>query len=103
MRHRDLTTALLASAVLLLLLDVILHISTPVAAGPPFPDGACCLPDGTCEDGVPADMCLGRLGVYQGDGSQCKFAACCTADLDDSGAVDVGDLVWVLLQWGPCQ
>ena len=29
--------------------------------------------------------------------------AFCTTDLDDSGAVDFGDILVILAQWGPCE
>jgi hypothetical protein len=50
-----------------------------------FPEGACCLPDGTCRgDQVSLQACEALSGVFQGDGSTCAASdcrikgACCT-------------------------
>lgn len=40
------------------------------------PTGACCLPDGGCQDGVTAAECAGLGGAYQGDGTPCATADC---------------------------
>jgi len=49
--------------------------------------GACCFPDGTCQDGLLQDECKGAGGVWQGPDSSCdagcasgKFEACCFPD-----------------------
>ncbi len=41
----------------------------------------------------------------EGDGCilENTIASCCPADLDDSGAVDFGDILAVLSAWGPCE
>lgn len=121
-----------------------------------FPMGACCLPDGSCEDGggvgISPEDCAALGGTFQGDGLLCATippcplptGACCVplgclvlseddcgvvggswggggtdcedgdgsgnadvceacpADLDDSGAIDFGDLLAILAAWGPC-
>ncbi len=55
---------------------------TPVGA-----TGACCLPDGSCVDGVDAGSCATLGGTYQGDGTDClttncpqPTGACCLPD-----------------------
>ncbi len=41
------------------------------------PGGACCLPDGSCDDDVTSNGCESTLGgVYQGDYSLCQLSAC---------------------------
>jgi len=48
-----------------------------------FPEGACCLPDGTCAGGLSPEDCTALNGSYQGDGSTCDapcpdpVGACC--------------------------
>ncbi len=41
-----------------------------------FPSGACCLPDGTCQDGLSPDDCTALGGVFQGDGTTCAGTSC---------------------------
>ena len=44
---------------------------------PADPTGACCLPDGTCTDGVTEPDCTWYCGgVYQGDGTTCDTVVC---------------------------
>lgn len=40
------------------------------------PVGACCLPDGTCEDGLSIGICEGLSGTFQGDGTLCQDIDC---------------------------
>ncbi|MEM7229555.1 MAG: hypothetical protein AAF432_12160 [Planctomycetota bacterium] len=40
------------------------------------PFGACCLPDGSCDDQVNEETCLAMDGRYQGDGVQCGDIIC---------------------------
>jgi hypothetical protein len=64
--------------------------------------GACCFPNGTCDDDTSAN-CAEDGGVFH-PGEDCDFFNCeppaCPADIDGNGAVDVEDLVTVLLAWG---
>jgi len=41
-----------------------------------FPEGACCLPDGSCEDGLSPDECAALNGTFQGDGTVCMDVDC---------------------------
>ncbi|MBK8916002.1 MAG: proprotein convertase P-domain-containing protein [Phycisphaerales bacterium] len=41
--------------------------------------GACCLPDGTCQD-ISSLACQTAFGVFQGDGSECATTACPPAE-----------------------
>ncbi len=51
---------------------------TDAVTGPAEPQrGACCLPDGTCADGVTAPHCTYTLdGQYQGDATTCAGVTC---------------------------
>ncbi len=40
------------------------------------PLGACCLPDGSCVDGIPGADCDAQGGVFQGVGSECGSVEC---------------------------
>ncbi len=69
---------------------------------------ACCMPDGTCTDVLPAD-CTNTGGVPQGPATTCAGVNCpvsCTGDITDAngvgpdGAVDVFDLLELLANWG---
>ncbi|MHC5005569.1 MAG: hypothetical protein ACYTJ0_20910, partial [Planctomycetota bacterium] len=42
----------------------------------PGPTGACCLPDGSCVDGLSQDECAAADGEYQGDQSTCDEVTC---------------------------
>jgi len=73
----------------------------------PPPEGACCLADGCCVDASAAE-CASAGGAYQGDATTCADVECkpppdCPADVTSDGVVDVGDLVEVILDWGPCK
>lgn len=41
-----------------------------------FPEGACCLPDGSCTDGVSPEACALLGGVFQGNDTTCATADC---------------------------
>ncbi len=51
-----------------------------------LPEGACCFPDGTCQDETTAPVCAQLVGTYQGDGTSCAtsicpvLGACCLPD-----------------------
>ena len=65
--------------------------------------GACCFPNGACEVAGGCTRCIESGGRYQGLGLDCVDVVCaCAADVDGSGAVDVGDIIEVLAGWGPC-
>ena len=62
-----------------------------------FPEGACCLPDGNCVDGVSPEICDAGDGDFQGDGTTCgstecpqPLGACC---LDNSNCIDVEESI----------
>ncbi|MDA1008895.1 MAG: hypothetical protein O2800_07860 [Planctomycetota bacterium] len=41
-----------------------------------FPEGACCLPNGSCLEGVSPTQCTAAGGTFQGDGTSCAAANC---------------------------
>ena len=41
-----------------------------------FPEGACCLPDGSCAGGLSPEECAALSGVFQGDGTKCAGVDC---------------------------
>jgi hypothetical protein len=41
-----------------------------------FPMGACCLPDGTCQDGMSPEDCAAADGTYQGNDTVCSGVSC---------------------------
>ena len=62
-----------------------------------FPEGACCLLDGTCVPGVSPGICQDAGGLFQGDGSICTsdlcpqpLGGCC---LSNGNCIDVEDAV----------
>ena len=56
--------------------------------------GACCLPDGACQEGFTEDQCVAAQGVYQGDNVACVESACVGACCyDDCMCVDAVDRV----------
>lgn len=71
-----------------------------------FPTGACCLPDGTCQDEKAPDECAALDGAYQGTDSTCALAecpdpqgACCAttgfcAPLTEAECGEVPDALW---------
>ncbi len=64
---------------------------------------ACCINDG-CLDLTVAE-CESVSGTFLGSGTTCateKCPAVCESDLDGTGAVDIGDLLRILTDWGPC-
>lgn len=70
---------------------------------PPAVVGACCLGQ-SCVQASP-DACASANGAYSGDGVACQASTCvppCPADINDSGTVDVADLLTVITNWGPC-
>ncbi len=49
------------------------------------PPGACCLPNGECQDDVEADACTETLnGEFQGAGSTCATSSCCLDPVFDT-------------------
>ncbi len=71
---------------------------------PPGTTGACCLPNGTCDDETSAD-CAEHGGVFHLN-TDCKTYSCstppCPADVNDDGVVNVSDLLSVINHWGTC-
>jgi hypothetical protein len=71
---------------------------------PPGTTGACCLPNGTCDDETAAD-CAEDGGIFHPD-LDCDQVTCtpslCPADVNLDGTVDVDDLLEVITFWGPC-
>ncbi len=61
------------------------------------PVGACCPPEGTCQDGLTQDECGNLDGLYQGNGMGCgavtcvAFGVCCQADGTCLDAVTVDE------------
>ncbi len=56
--------------------------------------GACCKPDGICEDGQTLAECQALNGRYEGDDTTCATTLCCPlpyADADTDGDVDQDD------------
>ncbi|MHC5026856.1 MAG: hypothetical protein ACYTGR_08885 [Planctomycetota bacterium] len=79
-----------------------------VECGGGFTPGACCLPDGACQQVFDISICLTTGGEFQGLGSQCADVECptpteCVGDVDGDNVVDVQDLVLVLTNWGECK
>lgn len=69
------------------------------------PTGACCMSDGTCQENLSSAACAAAKGTYQGDASSCFDIVCpipCPGDTNQSGTVDVDDLLAVINAWGPC-
>ena len=66
--------------------------------------GACCFPNGFCNDETPAD-CAEDGGVFHAN-TDCKTFSCtvtpCPADITSNGTVDMDDLLAVINHWGPC-
>lgn len=66
--------------------------------------GACCFPNGFCDDETSAD-CAEDGGVFH-LGESCDTFNCnvssCVWDLTDDGIVGVPDLLDVINHWGPC-
>jgi hypothetical protein len=71
---------------------------------PPGTTGACCKPDGTCDDDTSAD-CAEDGGVFYPD-MTCEEVSCsqppCPADFNDDQAVGPADLAQLLATWGNC-
>ncbi len=64
---------------------------------------ACCINDGCLE--ISRAECEAVSGTYLGTGTTCATEKCpvtCASDLDGSGAVDFGDILRILTDWGPC-
>lgn len=75
--------------------------------GPPVPpiSGACCLDNGTCQNGMIQVECLYQGGLYQGDDSSCGNLKCpvpCPADVTNDQMVGIDDLLAVINGWGGC-
>ena len=64
--------------------------------------GACCFPNGFCNDETSAD-CAEDGGVFHPD-TDCKTFNCsattCPGDTNTNGTVDIDDLVTVITHWG---
>ena len=71
-----LTWATIIAFVLFLGLALGLNVVSPSAS---IPRGACCLPDGTCEE-LTESVCLSSNGTWQGAGSDCATAGCPPAE-----------------------
>ncbi len=66
----------------------------------PFCISGCCLPDLTCQLLSQTD-CLNLGGLWQSDGSDCATGNCpCPPDINGDSAIDVIDLVRLLLCFG---
>jgi hypothetical protein len=53
--------------------------------GVPIPPGACCLPNGTCQDNVDFDTCTETLnGEFNGPASTCAASSCCLDPVFDA-------------------
>jgi len=66
--------------------------------------GACCVgTSGGCLE-VLQSMCIDGGGTWLGPNTECSDGGCdsitCDGDVDDSGVVDIGDLLIVIDQWG---
>jgi uncharacterized membrane protein YeaQ/YmgE (transglycosylase-associated protein family) len=68
---------------------------------PPGTTGACCLPNGTCDDETAAD-CAEDGGVFHPE-TTCDDVSCgsCPGDIDSDGQVGVVDFLALLEAWGP--
>ena len=53
--------------------------------------------------GVPVLIRVGASGDVSGTGRLTLTLAACASDLDGSGAVDFGDILRILTDWGPCK
>ena len=53
--------------------------------------------------GVPVLLRVGAFDDASGTGTLTLTLAACVSDLDGSGAVDIGDLLQILTDWGPCE
>ena len=64
--------------------------------------GACCVGEQCIQ--LTMQNCLSGSGTWMGDGISCEVGICdqtrCEGDTDGSGAVDVGDLLTIIEQWG---
>ncbi|MHC5003879.1 MAG: DUF922 domain-containing protein, partial [Planctomycetota bacterium] len=73
--------------------------------GESAPAGACCLPDGTCLDGLTALQCEDAGGAFQGGGTSCSDVQCplptgaccftdgsCLGNLSNAGCTSLGGL-----------
>ncbi len=58
--------------------------------------GACCLPDGTCADGMTLPDCDAAVGMWHGPGSMCAAVDCCITrcpgDVNSDGVVNGLDI-----------
>ena len=73
-----------------------------------FPEGACCLADGSCLDTQTPESCLFEGGTFQGDGSTCDVVDCpaptswcCTNAGSDCFVLEEGDCSLFGGEWGP--
>jgi hypothetical protein len=67
----------------------------------PDPIGACCFGSDCFE--IVETECSSNGGEWQGDNTTCASQPCgapCPADTDDSGTVDVSDILYVVGNWG---
>jgi len=74
-----------------------------------FPEGACCMPDGSCLDAVSPEDCSGAGGTFRGDGTLCDSEDCpaptswccvsdgsqCFDELEEADCLAFGGI------WGP--
>lgn len=61
--------------VIVFLVLLLLALAVPVGAQPSYP-GACCMPDGSCQDGMPALVCSNLGGDFQGEYTACSEVSC---------------------------
>jgi hypothetical protein len=71
----------------------------------PDPTGWCCPEDGSFCSDMSEEQCLAFGAIWGGIGTSCDDASACNAsscdgDVNDSGAVDVDDLLLILSSWG---
>lgn len=79
---------------------VTVTIANPCVSSPGGGTGACCLPDGTCTQGVTSDFCTTNLGgIYQGPATTCAGVTCTGCgnfsiqifrDLNGNDTIDLG-------------
>jgi hypothetical protein len=77
----------------------------PLPCSPGGNHGACCVtsPSGAHFCIITTHAQCGNInGQFQGKGSTCAPSPCTPGDQDNSGYVDVDDLIGVVLAWGPC-
>ncbi|MHC5027991.1 MAG: hypothetical protein ACYTGR_14645, partial [Planctomycetota bacterium] len=71
---------------------------------PLAPIKACCFDDGRCCRRLTQEICEAEGGTFQAFGNcqNCPGTSTCPWDLNESGDVEVLDLVDLIGNWGPC-